>query len=288
MTRDLLALDDLSPDLLLSLAQRAEVLAQAWTDRQMPQSLSGKRIGLIVDDSGWRNTSALDLGIQVMGGHCVKLPISFAGGETLEDLSAYLNNWVDLVAVRTPLLRRLRAFAEAAPFPVMNLRTKVNHPCETLGDLSYLHAQRGSLDGLTVVAVAPIGNILQSWVEAARVLPIRLVQLYDTNYLMKEDEATGGSIETTDSMSAIREADVVITDCWPKNTNDALLRRYQVTVAHLDTIRPGGHFIPCPPVSRSREVSADAMLHPTFAATAAKAYLMHAQNAYLEWALNNA
>ncbi len=251
----------------------------------MPQSLSGRRIGLIVDDSGWRNTSALDLGIQSMGGHCVKLPISFDGGETLEDLSGYLANWVDLAAVRTPLLQRLRTFADAAPFPVMNLRTKANHPCETLGDLSYLLARRGSIEGLTVVAVAPTGNILQSWVEAARVLPLRLIQLYDSNYLMGEEEAAGDNIEVTDSMSAMREADVVITDCWPKDGSAARLRSYQVTAELLDSIRPEGVFIPCPPVSRGQEVSEEAMTHPSFAATAAKAYLLHAQNAYLEWAL---
>ncbi|MGO7939588.1 hypothetical protein ACC731_37895, partial [Rhizobium ruizarguesonis] len=52
-------------------------LAGAWDERAMPQSLAEKRVALIVDDGGWRNTTAFDLGIQAMGGICVHVPISF-------------------------------------------------------------------------------------------------------------------------------------------------------------------------------------------------------------------
>ncbi|WP_434733927.1 hypothetical protein NL154_09100 [Rhizobium sp. YTUHZ044] len=32
----------------------------------MPQSLHGKRVSLIVDDTGWRNTAAFDLGVKAI------------------------------------------------------------------------------------------------------------------------------------------------------------------------------------------------------------------------------
>lgn len=41
-------------------------------------------------------------------------------------------------------------------------------------------------------------------------------------------------------------------------------------------------FIPCPPVTRGQEVSADAMAAPACCVTEAKAYLLHPQNAVLE------
>jgi len=62
----------------------------AWRDRTVPRSLAGKRIALIADDTGWRNTTAFDLGVQALGGICVQAPIRFNTHETTADLAGYL------------------------------------------------------------------------------------------------------------------------------------------------------------------------------------------------------
>jgi ornithine carbamoyltransferase len=61
------------------------------------------------------------------------------------------------------------------------------------------------------------------------------------------------------------------------------LQHYQITASILDRLDPITEFLPCPPVTRGREVSDDAMLHPICRVVAAKAFLLHAQNAALEW-----
>ncbi|MBB5569588.1 hypothetical protein [Rhizobium lentis] len=38
-------------------------LSSHWHSRTMPQWLNGERIGIIIDDTGWRNTTAFDLGV---------------------------------------------------------------------------------------------------------------------------------------------------------------------------------------------------------------------------------
>lgn len=136
--KDFLAFHDLPEDAVLSIIDRAGSLAQDWSKGTMPQLLKGKRIGLIVDETGWRNTAAFDLGIQAMGGICVNVPISFNGREEIADLAGYLDNWFDLVIIRTKELSTLRALAGEMRAPVINARTKSNHPCETLGDLAHI------------------------------------------------------------------------------------------------------------------------------------------------------
>jgi len=42
-------------------------------------------------------------------------------------------------------------------------------------------------------------------------------------------------------------------------------------------------FLLCPPVRRGQEVTAEAMEHPLCQSRAAKAFLLHAQNARMEW-----
>lgn len=276
-----LSLDDHRADDLIPILERAVGLADRWRARDMPRRLEGMRIALVRDDGGWRNTTAFDLGIQAMGGICIQTPVSLQGGEAVADLGRYLDNWFDIVVVRTPNFDRLRELAEATRAPVINARTRSNHPCETLGDLAYVLHTRGSIEGLKVAVVAPDDNILGSWAEAAAVLPIEVVQIYPERWRADRFEGVSGFSTTTD-IGALTGADVVITDCWPKHAAPEEVIAYQISAARLAQLASGALFIPCPPVTRGQEVTADAMDAPACCVIDAKAYLLHAQNALLE------
>jgi ornithine carbamoyltransferase len=283
VSRDFLEFHQLAAESVTTILTRAGVLATAWAERRMPQSLQGKRVGLIVDDGGWRNTAAFDLGVQAMGGICVKIPISFNTREVTEDLAGYLDNWFDLLVVRTKLLSTLQQLAASADAPVVNARTQSNHPCETLGDLAYVHSKRGSIDGLKVVGVAPDANILRSWMEASICLPIKVVQVYPAQWHVNEPRLLNPNFAVSTDPREIADADVIITDCWPTGADQAELARFQISAALLDRLRPDAIFLPCPPVPRGQEVTDDAMKQALCQSRAAKAFLLHAQNALLEW-----
>ena len=277
--RDLLALDDLPAATIQRILERAQALALAWAERRMPNSLEGRRVALIVNDDGWRNTTAFDLGISALGGTCVHAPMRLDRREDVPDLAAYLDNWFDAIISRTPELASLRALADAARAPVVNARTKQNHPCEVLGDLAF-HLHCGTArDDIVVAVVAPAANILGSWIEAAAALPLRVIQIYPEPWHAE----VGTRFHAVSDMRALAEADVIVTDCWPSDADPEVLLPYQVTAEVLDRLRPNVAFLPCPPVRRGQEVSADAMLHPACRVIEAKAFLLHAQNAALEW-----
>lgn len=281
MVTDFLALDDYRADTLIPILGRASDLASDWRGRRLPQSLEGIRVALIVDDSGWRNTTAFELGTKAMGGLCVTTPITLQGQEAVSDLARYLDNWFDIIVARTPHLDRLRELAAFARAPVVNARTRSNHPCETLGDLAFILAERGTLEGLRIAVVAPDANILGSWAEAAAVLPLSVIQIYPARW---HAHRFGGveRFSTTENMDALATADVVVTDCWPRNAEAEILLPYQITTAALGRFAPDAWFIPCPPVTRGQEVSAEAMDAPNCCTSEAKAFLLHAQNALLE------
>ncbi len=282
MRRDLVRLDALSAETIMALLDRAQDMAAMWASRRMPAALAGRRVALVVDDDGWRNTTAFDLGIGAMGGHCVRAPVHLGGREAVADLAAYLDNWVDGVVIRTPELAAVQALADAAAGPVINARTRANHPCETLGDLAFLHGLRGGTGAMKVAVVGPQANILGSWVEAAAVLPVSVLQVYPAEW---HAGAGHRGVRCTTEMGELDDADVVVTDCWPLGAPAARLLPFQVTAAVLDALRPEAVFLPCPPVTRGQEVSADAMLHARCSVVAAKAFLLHVQNAVLEWSL---
>jgi ornithine carbamoyltransferase len=282
-SKDFLEFHGLPAEIILSLIDRAQSLATAWGDRTMPQSLSGKRVALIADDSGWRNTTAFDLGVQAMGGICVQPAIRFNVHEATADLARYLDNWFDILVIRTKELSALKELASIAKAAVVNARTRSNHPCETLGDLAYIHSKRETLEGMKVVGVAPDANILRSWVEASISMPIQVRQVYPENWHVRDASLLGPNFAATTDLAELLDADVIVTDSWPSDANEEQLLEYQISTTVLEKCRPDAIFLPCPPVSREKEVAADAMHHPTCQSTAAKAYLLHAQNALLEW-----
>ncbi|AGB72801.1 MULTISPECIES: Aspartate/ornithine carbamoyltransferase [Rhizobium] len=281
--KSFLEFHDLPADTILSLLKRAGILAAAFTERRMPQSLQGKRIALTADDSGWRNTTAFNLGIQSMGGICVPAPIGFNAREETVDLAGYLENWFDILVVRTKLLSALHTLAASTQMPVVNARTKANHPCETLGDLAYIRSRRGRVDDLRIAVVAPEANILCSWVEASIALPIKVMQVYPEQWHFRNSDLLNANFSVDTDMRALLEADVIITDSWPTEASPAELSDYRISDAFLDRCRPDAIFLPCPPVARGQEVTADAMTHPLCQSKTAKAFLLHAQNALLEW-----
>ena len=84
-------------------------------------------------------------------------------------------------------------------------------------------------------------------------------------------------------MGELLDAEVIITDSWPSGADKDELLRYQISASILEKCRTDAIFLPCPPVGRRQEVTVDAMWHPLCQSWRAKAYLLHAQNALLEW-----
>jgi ornithine carbamoyltransferase len=296
MPADLVTMLEWSQDEIVALLDLADRMRLLWRERRMPDALAGKRIALIWDAGGFRNRVAFELGIAAMGGTAALVPGELDAREPIEDVVRYLENWVDAIVARTRTHRHLERLAAAAGIPVINARTDFNHPCEILGDLAWVRSRRGSLDGLRVVFVGEATNLCHPWMEAAARLPIHVNQVCPPGYEVApevlarmRDGAVGSMGCTHDLDDALREAEVVYTDCWPgrgaPSDERALIASrflpYQVTAARLERIPRPAYFLPCPPVTRGEEVSADAMARFGSKVYEAKEYLLHAQCAVL-------
>jgi ornithine carbamoyltransferase len=275
---------------------RAGELSGLWRSGRMPAVLSGERVALWFYGEGFRNRLAFELGAKEMGATVAYVPGELGVHEPLEDIAGYLQNWFSMLVVRARRHEDLLALAAESKIPVINARTDRSHPCEVLGDLFYLRERRGLLAEAKVVFVGESSNLCMSWLEAAAVLPIRVVQVCPVGYeadgahLASLRAGAAGEIEVThDLESALDDVDVIYTDCWPKGGSVEERQRikeaflpHQIQVRHLDRLGPRGVFLPCPPVTRGEEVSAGAMRSPHCQNHAAKDNLLHVQNAIME------
>jgi ornithine carbamoyltransferase len=230
-----------------------------------------------------------------MGGEAVFVPGRPGQKEPAGDFARYLSNWFDAIVIRTPEYGVVQEIAQAASVPVINGRTRHNHPCEILGDLAFVRKIRGDLDGLKVVFVGEPTNLCHSWFEAGASLPIEVVQVCPPGYEVETGtyarlsrQAVGRLRISCDLNRELKDADVVYTDCWPGRTTSQdvaevgkVFAPYRITAALLELAPASCVFLPCPPVTRGEEVSEDAMASPKCRVYEAKDCLLHAQSALL-------
>ncbi len=295
--KDFLALTDLSTDQLIHILNRADALADAWKTNSMPKSLSNNQVGLWFYGQGFRNRVAFEIGARAMGASVSYIPGELGVHEPLLDVGFYLENWFDILVVRAKSHNDLQHLASHTNANVVNARTNYNHPCEIIGDLQFIRKHRGSLDGLNVAFVGEVTNLCMSWFEAAVILPITVTQIAPEQYqaekslLDKLNTNAVGKISTGNDIDPLlKNIDLIYTDCWPRTSNDDgkqtisdLFLPYQITEQHLNQLKPGSLFLPCPPVTRGQEVSAEAMNSRFCMNYQAKEYLLHSQNAVLEF-----
>jgi ornithine carbamoyltransferase len=295
MTRHFLQVCDLAQEALLELFERAQSLETAFHAKEVPCLLKGKRIALSFEDGGFRNRVAFELGIRLMGGEAIFVPGRPGQKEPAGDIARYLSNWFDAIVIRTPDFGVVEEIAEVASVPVINARTRYNHPCEVLGDLAFVRKIRGDLNGLKVVFVGEPTQLCHSWFEAGASLPMEVVQVCPQGYEVETGtyshlsrQAVGHLRISNDLNQELKDADVVYTDCWPGRTTPQeaaevgkVFAPYRITAALLKLTPDSCVFLPCPPVTRGEEVAEDALASPKCRVYEAKTYLLHAQNALL-------
>ena len=295
--KNFIHLNDFNQSEIHKILDRADFLQERWKVNQMPQSLKDKKLALWFWGQGFRNRVAFEIGARSMGADVSFIPGELAIHEPLEDIAHYLNNWFSMLIIRCWSHEHLLKVSADASIPVINARTNFNHPCEIMGDLQYIRRERKSLDGLQVVFVGECTNLCMSWLEAARVLPIEVVQVGPQPYLLIPEVVKSmnsnavGRISVSDTLDGCVSSttDVLYTDCWPHDGDRETIRQlfspYQITEDLVNQINPHGFFLPCPPITRGEEVSAEAASHPRCCDYEAKEYLLHAQNAIMEYCL---
>ena len=295
--RNLLSLLDLTSQELLSILDRADCMETLWQNNQMPQILKGRQVALWFFGQGFRNRVAFEIGAKAMGASVAYIPGEIGVHEPLEDIGHYLDNWFSLIVIRAKNHSDLLKIAETTDAAVINARTNLNHPCEILGDLQYIRKHRGSLDNLSLVFVGEVTNLCMSWFEAAVKLPISVTQVappgyeLDTAQLNELNKNAVGTITVSHELEPLLEkADVLYTDCWPRTTPDEdanaikkLFLPYQISAKHLSALHKDAVFLPCPPVTRGQEVSHESMTSHFCKNHEAKKFLLHSQNAVLEF-----
>ncbi len=298
--------DDLSP------AEQAEVLELAARIKAEPYAqkpLAGPQtVAIIFDKSSTRTRVSFSVGIADLGGNPLVMDsgATQAGrGEPVADTARVLGRMTSAVVWRTYDQDDLETMAEFAGVPVVNALSDDFHPCQILADWLTIKEHKGRLSGLNVAYVGDgANNMGQSYVLGGATAGMHIRIGAPSGYLpataiVADAEriaaTSGGSVTlTTDPISAVEGADVVITDTWvsmgqegEKAERIALFNAYSVTSELLSHAKEDAIVLHCLPAYRGLEIAAEVIDGPQSVVWDEAENRLHVQKAVLTWLLDH-
>jgi ornithine carbamoyltransferase len=267
--RHFISLNDLSPDELRRVLDRALHLKAARARGEQVLTLQNRVLGMIFEKASTRTRVSFEAGMAQLGGHAIFLSprdTQLGRGEPIADSARVLSRMVDIIMIRAHHHADLVEFAAHSRVPVINALTDLNHPCQLLADMLTYEEHRGSIAGKTVAWVGDGFNMCHSYIQAARVFGFRLKVATPAGYGPDPAivaEADGHVTLTHDPREACRDADLVVTDVWTSMGQEEESERrrrdfagYCVDEELMALASPDALFMHCLPAHRGEEVAA--------------------------------
>jgi ornithine carbamoyltransferase len=236
--------------------------------------LARKSVALIFEKESLRTRVAFEVGVAQLGGHPIFLQqqtIGMATRESVHDIGAVLSRYSDCIVARTTRHQTCVQLAESARVPVINAMTDLLHPCQILADVFTLQETGRYGASMTLVYVGDGNPVANSWLELAEKIPIRLILCcppgYEPHPQILEQAKAGapGSVSLVrDPREAVRDADVVYTDIWPRTHEGAgrpaqTFKAYQVNKGLLKEAKKNAVVMHRLPANRGEEITTDVL-----------------------------
>ena len=301
--RDLLNFDGISRREFAGILQLAADLKRKQKLGISHRLLAGKGLAMLFEKPSLRTRVTFEVGMNQLGGHVVFLTpseVQLGVRETPADCARSLSRWVDLIVVRTFAQATLEEMARFASIPVINALTDLYHPCQVLGDCLTLLEHKGRLEGLKIAFVGDGNNVVNSWLEAAALVPFSFFLAcppgYEPNRAIEgRSRRRGAKITVTHRVKeAVQGADAIYTDVWASMgqewdvaTRLKAFQDYQVNGRVLAMAKKDAVVMHCLPAHRGQEITDEVLESPQCIAFDQAENRLHAQKSVMLWLLRS-
>ena len=104
----------------------------------MEKPLAVKSLAMVFDKPSTRTRVSFDLAMRQLGGETIMLTgqeMQLGRGETIADTARVLSRFVDAIMIRILDHDDLTELAKYATVPVINVLTRISHPCQVMADV---------------------------------------------------------------------------------------------------------------------------------------------------------
>ncbi|MEC8721324.1 MAG: ornithine carbamoyltransferase [Candidatus Thermoplasmatota archaeon] len=272
--RDLLAIDDLSPEELKKIIHWAISAKQddGLFEEFMP--LTGLTIGSIYEKPSTRTRVSFEVGIDKLGGNPLTLlkgDIQLGKSESIEDTAAVLSRYLGAITYRCFGHSDVEKLANGSTVPVINALSDKHHPCQATADMMTIAENFEDLSGVKIAWVGDGNNVLHDLMLGSAALGMEIHYAIPEGFEPDEKivsrakeiaKVRGGAVKMThDPVEAVRDANVVYTDVFVSMGEEDLKDKmdafdgFQVNEELVSNADSDYIFMHCLPAHRGEEVT---------------------------------
>lgn len=275
-TKDLLTLDELSPNELSKIIDLGINLKKKLKTRSTNPILKHKTLAMIFEKPSTRTRVSFETGMAQLGGNALNLSsteLQLSRGESIEDTARSLSGYVDIIMARVYDHKMLETLASSASVPVINGLSDSFHPCQILADLMTIKEKKKKLKGLKAAWIGDGNNVCNSLIYGCAKTGINISIATPKGFepdakVIKKCKKNIKIEITTKPEDAIKNADIVMTDTFTsihnkdKKREKKFLPTYQVNTSLMKKAKRNAIFMHCLPAKRGKEVTSSVIDGP--------------------------
>ena len=271
--KHLLKMLDLSTEEIIEILDLADQLKYELKHGIPHPHLKGKSLGMIFQKASTRTRVSFETGMYQLGGHPLFLSandLQIGRGEPVQDTARVLSRYLDGIMIRTFEQKEVEDLAEYGSIPIINGLTDFCHPCQILADLMTIREFKSSFDGLKMCFIGDGNNMANSLIvgglKTGMNVQIACPEGYRPDPMVMDFAAQyPDRFSITDApMTAAKDADVVITDCWTsmgqeeeKKIREKAFAGYQVNKELMGVAKADAMVLHCLPAYREQEITTE-------------------------------
>ena len=268
-TKDLLTGDEISSKEFLELIDFSIKLKEENKTVKGKQLLENKTLAMLFEKPSTRTRVSFETGMKQLGGHTIILSLNemqHSRGESVEDTAKTLSGYVDGIVARVYEHSFIEDLAKHATVPVINGLSNSYHPCQTLADFMTIKEHKKKFKDLKISWIGDGNNVCNSLIfgcsKTQTDIVIATPKGFEPNPEVVKKASKNTTIDlTTDPESAVKDADIVMTDTFtsihtsdPKRTEN-FLPSFQVNESLMEKAKNDAIFMHCLPAKRDQEVT---------------------------------
>jgi ornithine carbamoyltransferase len=228
-------------------------------------------VALLFNDTSLRNRTAIQIGVNQLGGQCIDLQYSEAdrkAGENIKDILKVITLYgVGAIITRGIPQNELDAFMEVSTIPIINSTNDDFVPMQTICDLFTIWEKLGHLEGLNLAYVGKGSPVAASLIMGATKCGMHVAVATPAEFPIKPQHVEsarqyGNILVTENPVEAVKNADIIYTDTYwyhrePSEEEKAILKTYRITPGLMSFAKPNTLFMHPLPAKRGVEVSTE-------------------------------
>jgi ornithine carbamoyltransferase len=224
--KSLLTLKDLSKDEIRFLLNESKTFKEKRLEFIKNQPLRGKTLGMIFQKRSTRTRVSTETAMVELGGHALFLgkdDIQLGVNESLSDTAQVLGRMVSGILARVFAHNDVELLAKYAGIPVINALSDQFHPLQGLADILTIEEHLGKLNNVKVAWIGDGNNVCHTLMIAAIKMGMQIhiaapegfkPNSTVTDYCMNNTTISDQILITDDPITAIDQANVVVTDTF--------------------------------------------------------------------------